>query len=288
MRLALVSLGKKVDVFLALNEKPPTSFDFLPGFDELKYAGNFNNKADVFVMIDTPNDFRLGEAATKLKNQATDSIILDHHAEDTPCASHIFTDPDSASTTLLTWELIESLGAKKTQDIANCCLTGLITDTGSFQYQNTDVRAFRLATEMVECGANPSLISEKVFMRNSLAMYNLQCRVIDRIEFFENGRVATSVITAQDLKDFGASKNDCEAMINLLRAIDGTEIVAIFREDSGHVKVSLRSVGNWDVRAIAQKFGGGGHKGASGCVLNDNLVETKRKVVEAIASELSS
>lgn len=288
MELALESCNKKVDVLLALKEPAPKHYDFLPGFDGLVYSGHVKKTADAFLMIDTPNDKRMGFAATKLKDDTPNTFTLDHHAEDERATQFTFTDTSAASTSVLVWELIDFLPVKKTRDIATCCFTGLSTDTGNFQYQNTDIRAFERACEMVKAGANPSLVSENVYMRKSLASYKLQTKVIDNMQIFDGGAGVISSISIEEIEETGAVKGDFDSMINVLRSLDGSKVVAVAREEKTFVKVSLRSLGEIDVRKIAGKFGGGGHKGASGIVMEKPLEEVVELVKDAMHESLSA
>lgn len=286
LKLALEQLGVEVDVLLSLNERPPKQFCFLPGFDELIFAGRKKRAADGFVMIDVPNDSRLGFSSTKLKKKAKTSFTIDHHFDENRYSDFSYCDPDSASTTLIVWELIDYLVCKKTKDIANCCLTGLMTDTGNFQYQNTDVKSFEYATQMVKAGANPSLISENVYMKNSLASLLLEKIAIENMEIICEGRGAITYITKEELASTGGKRSDCDRLVDLLRALDQTEIVAVLREDEDQIKVSLRSLLNHNVRDIAAVFGGGGHVGAAGASLNTPLLIAVEKVKEEIANAL--
>lgn len=288
MKLALESLGKKVDVLLALKEPAPKSFDFLKGFDDLTYAGHVKQTADGFLMIDTPNNKRMGYAASKKKDVTPKTFTLDHHAERERATQLTYTDTSAASTTLLVWELLDYLGAKKTADIAFCCYAGLATDTGNFQYQNADTRAFKAATEMVQLGAVPHIVSENVYMRKSLASYVLQNKVIQNMEIFADGAGAISTITHEEFKETAATKADYDSMINVLRSLDGTKIVAMAREEKTFVKVSFRALGDYDMRKVAGHFGGGGHKGAAGAVIEEPLeivVDLVKQEIERALNE---
>ena len=288
LKLALEQHSIKVDVLLALKDPAPKHYDFLPGFSELQYSGHIKKTADAFLMIDTPNDKRMGFAATKLKDSTPKTFTLDHHAEPERATQFTYTDTSAASTTVLVWELLDFMDVEKTPDIALCCFAGLSTDTGNFQYQNTDVRAFKCATEMVEAGANPSLVSENVYMRRSLASYKLQSKIIENMDVFDGGAGAISSISLAEIEETGAVKGDFDAMINVLRSLDGTRVVAVVREDKKFVKVSLRSLGDIDVRAIAGKFGGGGHKGAAGVVMEDPLPEVVFHIKQAMQEALQN
>ena len=286
MRRALIKMGKNVDVLLSLNEKAPIAFEFLDGYDELVFCGKQKKEADLFIMIDVPNDKRLGHSAAKLKNKATTVLKIDHHAESEKYSDFSFIDESAASTTVIVWELLGEMGGLIDEQIALACLTGLMTDTGNFQYQNADLRAFSCATEMVKMGANSSLISENVYMRRSLESIKLVNLAVDKLEVFCDGRAAVSCVTRKDIESCGATKNDCDSIISLLRSIDGTKLVAVLREDDNFVKVSFRSLETIDCRELASLHGGGGHAGAAGATLDVNLDSAKKIIMEEMRAAL--
>lgn len=280
LNLALLQIGKKVSVVCAEEQLKTDFLDFLPNYSKIKYCGKVKDDPNVFVMIDVPNDKRMGHAASALKSRCAHKFTIDHHLEKDKWADFVFTDTSSASCSMIVWELIKCLGVELTPEIATCCLTGVYTDTGNFQWQNSDIRAFRSALEMIEAGAVPYIICENVNMRRSMASLRMESVVIDNCEIFCDGKAAISTISKEDLQRVGATKADCELLINLLRSIDGTEIVAIIREDGNTLRASLRALGNRDVRAIAMNLGGGGHVGAAGCTFKCSLEEGK-KIVKA-------
>lgn len=277
-KCALEALGKEVDVLLALNERAPHSFDFLPYFDEFKYASRVKKKADLFIMVDVPNDKRLGFAGTELKEKAKVSLTIDHHFEEKRWSDFTLTDTSAASTTTLIWELLGFMGLNGSEQTANCCLTGLKTDTGNFQFQNADLRSFRIAAEMIEAGADNSFISEKVFMRRSFSSIKIEQVAISNLEVICNGKAAITTLSSLELERCGATKNDTEGIVDILRSIDGTEVVAFLRQDQDCTKVSFRALGDFDCRELVAVYGGGGHAGAAGAKIEDTL-EAAREIV---------
>lgn len=284
LKRALSKLNKQVDVLLALNEKPPYLFDYLCGFDDLKFASRVNKRADLFIMVDAPNDNRIGFQAAKLKDKACISLTIDHHFEEKRWSDWTLVDPSSASTSTLVWELLAYMNLNDDSDIATCCLTGLKTDTGNFLFQNANLRSFKRASEMIEAGADNSLISEKVFMRKSLTSVKIEQIAVSNMEILENGRVAITTISKHEMQHSGASKDDTENVVNILRAIDGTEVVAFLREEQDYVKVSFRSLGDFDCRELACIYGGGGHAGAAGARIDNNLEIAKNMVVDQLSN----
>ena len=155
---ALRQAGKQCACVLARDEEPPRDLAFLPGFDGLVPAARYEGPCEVFVAVDVPTTERVGDAA-RLQAAADLTVTVDHHAVPEAMSALSYTDPDVASTTMLVWELAAVLGAERDRIVATCCYTGLMTDTGRFQYQNADAAAFAAAAEMVAAGAEPAVIS---------------------------------------------------------------------------------------------------------------------------------
>lgn len=291
--------GKRVACVLVSNEPYDPTLAFLPGAEGLVYAGAYRGACRTFVGVDVPNRERIGDAACRLLDGAETSITIDHHASKTTMARYVHVDPDAASTTMLVWEVVKRLAAQAagkaeaTPDLvdsisAECALCGLMTDTGGFRYQNADVRAFNAAGEMVARGAVPSDIAREVFQNRSIASLKLEALAIERMQFVADGAAVMSWVGIDDLLACDATKADAEPLINTLRCARGTEVACMLRDQRGTVKGSLRAKGAVAVDAIAEEFGGGGHRAAAGFTVNEPLHTAWRKVQSAIERALES
>ncbi len=286
LRAALVQLGKDVRVLLAADAPLERSFACLPGADELVPAEAFDGRCEVFVQVDAPDAKRIGEAAAALRAQALFTITVDHHAVDRRETDLSYTDPDAASTSMLVWELAGHLEVDRSGDVAACAYTGLMTDTGRFQYQNADLRAFRAACEMVEAGADAAALSAEFFQRRTLASIQLEGCAIANMRLLCDGQAAVSFVTQREMAEAGAVKSDCEQLINVLRSIDGVRIAAMLRDEGVHVRGSFRSKDGTDVAAMARRFGGGGHAAAAGFTLHEPLDKARHTVEKAVCKAL--
>ena len=161
-----------------------------------------------------------------------------------------------------------------TPDIALCAYTGLMTDTGRFQYQNTTADAYRAAAEMVAAGVSPDVPAREVFQSRSMASLHLEGRLLERMELLFGDRFSFSYITRADFQEFGASKADAEPLIDTLRSIRGIEVACILKDQpDGTVRGSFRAKKDADVSAMARALGGGGHKAAAGFTFDGTLEE---------------
>lgn len=281
---ALRQLGKRVTCVLVKDEPIEANLArVLEGSSDLVFAGDFQGHAGVFIGVDVPTRERIGEAACALLDQAAFSFTIDHHAVESTMCDLVYVDPDAASTTMLIWELVGHLGVERGGAVANCCYTGLVTDTGRFQYQNTDARCMTLAAEMVEAGADPAAVSREVFQNRTYASMCLEATAIMRVEFGGDGSSALGYLTREDFARFGAQKSDAEPVIDALRRVEGVRVACMLREQEDCIRGSLRAKDDTDVSAIARTFGGGGHVAAAGFTLHCSLEEARQLVRNALA-----
>lgn len=284
---ALRSLGKRATCVLAEeNGLVDDSLSFLPGADELIAPSAFDGTIGVLVCVDVPTVERIGDARV-LHEKAAFKVTIDHHAVESTMSDLVYVDPDAAATAILIWELTSYLLERRNAFVATCAYTGLVTDTGRFQYQNTDVASLDAAAEMVAAGADPALVAREVFQNRRLASIMLEARAIERMRFSADGAAVVSWLAIDDFEEFGAVKSDAEPIINALRSVKGVRVACMLREQDEAVRGSLRAKDDTDVSCLARRFGGGGHKAAAGFTLAMRLDEAVEMVSTAI-SELVS
>ena len=283
---ALRSLGKRVACLLAKDEPADERLSFLPGFADLIPAARYEGPARAFVAVDVPTRERIGEAAAALLDACETSVTVDHHAADFAMTALAYVDPDAASTTVLVWELAGLLGADRAGDVATCCYTGLVTDTGRFQYQNTDAAALRAAAEMVESGADPAAVSCAVFQNRSVPSALLEARAVERMGLCFGGAAALSWLSQADFEALGAAKADAEPAVDALRSVRGVRVACMLREQDGAVRGSLRAKDGTDVAFLARELGGCGHRAAAGFTLETGLEEATALLERRLADLL--
>lgn len=279
---ALRNLGKRATCVLARNEPIEVGLQFLPGSDALIPASLYTEKPQVFIGVDVPTTERIGDAAA-LHDRASVRFTVDHHAVESCMAEFNYIDPDASATCLLIWELSGYLGSRS-REVAHCCLTGLITDTGRFAYQNTDAASFNGAAEMMEWGADPTEVNREFFQSRSLASIELEKLTLEHMEFYEDNQFVLSYLSQEDFAQCGAVKADAEPLIDTLRSIRGIKVALILREnDRNTIRGSLRAKDDeTDVSAVARQFDGGGHKAAAGFTFHGTLEEARVAALNAI------
>lgn len=281
---ALRAIGKRATCVLVQDAPIPQDLAFMPGIEHMVPAEQFQGTAATFVGVDVPTRERVGEAACAILDTCTQSVTIDHHAVDTTMCQHVYVDPDSASASLLVWEVAKRLCDVPPFESALCAYTGLVTDTGGFRYQNADANAFSKAGELVQFGVEPSYVAMNVFGSRSLASLKLEQKVIERLQMLVDGQVALSWINRSDMESAGAVKADTEPLIEVLRSLSGVRVACMMREQDGIVRGSLRAKDETDVAALARELGGGGHTAAAGFSMDMALADA----VELLREKLTA
>ena len=166
-------------------------------------------------------------------------------------------------------------------------MTGLITDTGRFQYSNTDNEVFEIASKLMLSGAELTSISDNIYGSIPLNAIKLQSEVLNRIELYENEELVVSYVLQEDYQNYDIDSSETDFLIDSIRLVKESNIALLLKEQQDKsFKGSLRSRNELDVQQIASLFGGGGHKAASGFSTNLSMEEIKNKVKNAINSQI--
>lgn len=265
--LALRQLGKDAQMYLAGSVPLPREYAFMD-LRELRRSLPADATERIVLALDCANRRRLG-ADTAFLDRARTVIDVDHHHDNTRFGDLNLVAPDASSTGEILRDLLDELGVELTPEIAEALYIAVVTDTGRFQYANTTPKALRLAAELVEAGADVHRVFQGVYENVSFAKLKLLARALDRAEVYEGGRLIVSILLRTDFERVGAEEPFAEGIIDYLRAVEGTDMVALIREpptvDGPTRRVSLRTTAeDIDVSEIARKSGGGGHRQAAG------------------------
>lgn len=255
---------KQVTCLLADDDPVPRIYRFLAGSDQMVNASAYEESPDLFISVDLSIPSRLNQGEAVLR-RARKQAIIDHH----PCEHHdadvALIRPGAAAAGVIIAEFADHLGIEMDADIAQCLFCAIATDTGRFQYQNADAEAFQVASRLVACGANPSDVSLNVYQSFRLQFLHLKSLVMGRITTFEHGRIAYSYATINDLERTGASLDESDGLVDVVRSVAGSEVALFIKEvPGGKVRGNLRSKGTHDISTVARALGGGGHRAASG------------------------
>ena len=273
----LRSLGKEAEV--VLRDSIPSSYQQLPGADEVKKVAEINGKYDAVFVIECSDLSRPG-----IKNLENQTVVnIDHHATCEHFGTINWIDPTASAVGEMIYNLTKAIGGRVSKEIAECVYLALVTDTGSFHFPNTTERTLKVASELVKAGVKPSNISEAVYNSYSWSRIELMRQVLETIKRSENGKVAWMRQSLEMAEKAGAVDGDNSGFVNIPLAAQEVVAVVYMREvQPGAYRVSLRSKGNINVARVAEKFGGGGHKNASGCRVTGNWDEREKEIVSAL------
>lgn len=252
-------------------------------------------KYDLVVILDTSSTELLGSIYKDVPELffETPTINIDHHATNSYFGKVNWVDMTATSTAEMMVSLIESLGRNETlldADIATNLLTGLLTDTMSFQNTNTTPKSLTVAAQLVAAGARQQEIIEKIFKTKKLATLKLWGRILSNLQEEAELKFAWTTVTEAEMQAAGVENHSTGGFVDdLLKTAAGLDFVLLLKEKSGEIRGSLRSVSQgYDVAKIAKLFGGGGHVAASGFGVSGALEEKKAEIVETIREYLCS
>ena len=279
----------RVQPLLANNRSIVASYRFLPGVDRFMPACRYRETPDLFIAVDTPMPERLKDAEAVFQRALT-TAAFDHHPTMEEFAEANYLRASAAAVGDIVYDFMVYLGIDPTPAIATCILTAILTDTGRFQYQNTDAHALRAAAAMVEAGASPAQISESVYMSDSMAALKLREVALERLASDPGGTVAYSYVTQDDLKRLGATAEDCDGLIDVPRCLSGVSACLLLREQKdGTIRGNVRSKVPWvDVSAVAAKFNGGGHRAAAGLTFKGTMERALCEIVDALVAQVEA
>jgi phosphoesterase RecJ-like protein len=267
MQGILEQLGKDSVMFLAAKEFPlPVEYRFMP-LTDVFHEPPADVADRVLIFLDCGNIDRM--PVEWLRRSGARILNIDHHHDNTRFGTVNVVDTEVSCTAQIVYEISKRLGVALTPELASALYVGLVTDTGKFMYENTDAVAHRMAAELIEAGVDVDDTYQRLYERVPIEKLRLIARALEKIERFDDGRLAVTYIDAGDYSATGAGEVLTEGIIDFVRSLEGTSVAAVIRDktDGGRSarKVSLRSTdGAVDVSAIARLHGGGGHRRAAG------------------------
>ncbi len=271
---ALRQLGKSAIVYD--RDGVPDYCKFLPGAGEVKKTLPPDYSEAVLVLVDCGHPERAGLEGKSFHK----TVVIDHHETDLFYGDVNWTEPDASAAGILVFRLIKALGVAITKEIAVNLYTAIMTDTGSFRYQNTTPEALGMASELVQAGAEPAAIADQIYNSWTVARFRLLCMALGTFEMKDGA--AMMHISKGMFHNTGTGIEDAENFTAYPRMLKDVEVSALLLELEDSIKVSLRSKGDTDVRQIAARLGGGGHKRAAGCKLKMSLDEAREVILKEI------
>jgi phosphoesterase RecJ-like protein len=261
-------------------------YEYLPGLDLATKPADFPSDPDLMITFDCGALDRLGELAEPAKAAANRGrlIVLDHHVTNDRYGAVNVVDPEAAATAVVVRRLAQGLGWSLTRDAAVCLYTGLVTDTGRFQYSNTTPEVFGLAHELSEFELPIADMTRQLFEQHRFAYLQLAATCLARAELDHQLRFVATWVTEEDCQRFDVSLDETEGLIDLIRRTGEAEVSCVLKETRAGIRVSLRAVADTDVGAIACQFGGGGHRFAAGFLGRGSIPQVLSDIRAALAA----
>ncbi len=288
-QLALASFMKRLgkSVCAATRDRVPAVYKFLPGSKDIKTASTIADKFDAAFILDCPNLSRI-ERIMDVSRQVKLVVNIDHHVENGLFGNYNYVEEAASSVSELVYNIIKQSSLEINEAEAECIYVGMLTDTNRFQESNTSAESHLIAADLIKRGVSVSKITNFVYRSVSLNSMKLLKEALETLELSPDKRIATIVISQEMFKKTGTSSEDIEGVVNYAREIKGVDVGILFKETTVpcRYKISLRSRKDIDVNSVAKVFDGGGHRNASGCLVNGDLVEVKEKVLRVVEEGL--
>ena len=272
------SIASWPDPFIVANH-----YRSVPGVDLASPSHCFPASPAVMLTFDCGSLGRLNELGAPAR-AAEHLVVVDHHATNDRYGTVNAIDVDAAATAVVVREIARRLDWPLTREAAWCLYTGIVTDTGRFQYASTTPSVFALAQELVEFDLPVARISRELFDEHRFSYLRLAARVLERAELDEDASFVASWVSQQDLDDFGVGYEEVEGLIDWLRTTSEAEVACLCKEAVDGVRVSLRAREHADVGALAISLGGGGHRLAAGFTMQAPIAEVLRCVRNALTA----
>lgn len=282
---ALENAGKKV--YVLCEDPTPERLRIFPVMDKTFQSMPVNrNDIDLFVSVDSAELNRIGVFATQYSAFKGTTLNIDHHVSNPRYAKYNYVLADNTATCEILPEILSAAGLEITKEIADLLALGLLTDSGNFSHRDVSFKTFSVAAELKRCGADICEIGYQMFTRQTKARAKLYAKVLGGMRFELEDKLAFLTVTQKDFEETGTDKSQTEGFVDFPLSIDGVEVsIALMEVKKNQYKASLRSR-NVNVNAVAEKFGGGGHVLASGCMLFGEYEEVVERLTHAVYQQL--
>lgn len=283
MQSVLKSLGKNATCYFSAPIEKRIAF---LGNEYAVFDENADYTADLCICLDCGDIKRLGKRI-KVFESAKNTLSIDHHETNTMFAKINYVDAKASATGEILYGLFCKMGVGIDKDIAKTLYAAISSDTGSFKYSNVTPKTMQIAGELILTGINHSEIARNLHDTDELCVIRLRAELMQNIEAYFDGRL--TLITADDalFEKYGITERDSGDIVDIARAVKGSQIAVSIRETSEKIKLSFRSNGEKSVSGIATFFGGGGHAKAAGAkITGKSLEEVKKEIIKAVGELL--
>lgn len=276
LQAALEELGKQSAVLCS--DPIPAKFRYFaseqePGFEP-----------DLICAVDIADTQLLGAKLERYRDRI--DLCIDHHISNTRYAKELCLIPSASATAEIMVEVVHRLGVAITKKIADPLYTGIATDTGCFKFSNTTGNTHRVASELIDCGADYVEINRVMFDTKSRARIQVEQAALSSMEFYYDDRCAVITIPRKLVEETHVDESDLDGVSAMSRQVEGVVVGITLRERNGFYKVSVRTIEPVDASQICRELGGGGHARAAGCTVSGTLEEAKAALLRVVKAHL--
>lgn len=281
----LKSKGKSVA--LLGNEQVPNRFNFLPGVKQVKvYKEGMKKEIDVAIVLDCGEPNRIGKVRNLIKD-GVKVVNIDHHITNSYFGDVNIVEAKASSTSEIVFEYFKKVNFELNKNIAVWLYAGIMTDTGSFRYENTTGRTHAIAAELMEFKFSVTELYRHLYEMVPIGDLQAFTQVVTRFDALFSGKVVCVELRKKVLSKFSDSFDLRDTIFKFLRAIKGVEVYVILTEvGRNKTRINLRSSRSFDVARLANHFDGGGHKRASGCAIDASIQDAREKIIRQIKKVL--
>ncbi len=276
----LMSLKKKVQI--VIDDDLPSMYEFIPKVRSIRKYHDEKIKYDVAIILDCGDFNRIGHVKKTIDSNKT-RINIDHHVTNDGFGTVNYVDTKASSTSEIVFELLKEAGFPLNPSVAMLLYMGIMTDTGSFRYDNTTARTHEVVSHLMRFKFPVSKLYNKIYESVPLDNIKLFTKVVNNFQVSHDGKVVSVELNKKILEKFSGDFDLRDKIFSFLRSIKGVEVIVIFSESKKKlIRVNFRSQGSVDVASLAAFWGGGGHAKASGCCFATTLETAKEKVFSKI------
>jgi phosphoesterase RecJ-like protein len=281
LRELLVNMGKKVRFYT--HGPLPDYFAYLPGFNEIVTTAPADYTGPT-LCVDSADPERIHDTFVP-----TGIVVnIDHHISNTRYGTFNWIDSEATAAGEQIYRLAQVMEQPVTARMATCLYTALLTDTGGFRFSNTDDMTFRVASQLVEAGANPAAIAEADFDSRKPGAVKLTGQIYATLKYEFGGQFVWNEVTQQMFADAGGADSEPEGLSSDLRSIQGVEVsVLLYETPDNQCRIGFRSRGKVNVAELAALLGGGGHHNASGALVRQPYDQAKAHALGTIREYLT-
>ena len=260
----------------------PSNSDVIIYTEKSEQSQQLVASADLIFCLDFNSLVRINEMGNYVRESKAKKVLIDHHLEPEGFEDYTLWTTSACATAQLVYEFIVNVMGDKhllNKDIASCLYTGIMTDTGSFRFRSTTSNVHRIVADLIDCGADNTLIHQLVYddFSETRLRFLGHC-LLNKLEVLDEYNSAIIVITKQELEEYKISTGDTEGIVNYALSITGIRLAILIIERQDVVKLSIRSTGDFPANEICKKyFNGGGHRNAAGGFSNEKIEAVREK-----------